>query len=681
MQTSIHTSVKHPRKNYQHNPVFNRLKRKMRFPYRICMLLCLVFGLSALQGAWATNYTSNVASGSWNTAASWFPNGVPGPNDNVTIQNAHKITLASDITCASLTIQSMTTAGSSESSLSLNGYILTLNSITLNSNGGQRSAKLNLGSGTLRVSGTISFIGTTSNITLPYTTGGIEFYDLTTPTPLSLSASGITFPNLTFNKAQVALASNISTNGNIIIQSGIVDNANFSIIGTSGKNLEIKSGATFKISGTSSFPSIFTPVLNTGSTVEYAGGNQTIAVLPYSNLILSGSGTKTPSGPITLDRAMSIADGNILDLANGSVTLRDYDLTIQQTGSISGYSLNNYIKQTGSGKLIKENIGTGGGITTEVLFPVGTATSYTPAYITNAGPKDKFSVNVADNVTDNFGTLVTINVVKKTWNVVQETTTGTANVTLRLQWNTSDEGSPFDRTQAGISHYFGNTWHQPATFISATAGTQPNTYSMTLSGLDHFSPFGVGDINSPLPAELTYFEATKKETGAFLQWTTASEKNNAGFYIQASADGKNFEDIGFVASHNPNAAVKQQYDFLDKASRTGLQYYRLKQADLDGKLSYSAIKAVNFEARKQAPLIYPNPFNEQISVSIEAGKNEELRYQLIDITGKTVCESNQKLTKGNNMIRINLPEQYPAGVYLLRTQTSGSILYTRLLRQ
>ena len=127
--------------------------------------------------------------------------------------------------------------------------------------------------------------------------------------------------------------------------------------------------------------------------------------------------------------------------------------------------------------------------------------------------------------------------------------------------------------------------------------------------------------------------------------------------------------------------IKQQYDFLDKVSRTGLQYYRLKQTDLDGKVAYSAIKAVNFEARKQAPLIYPNPFNEQINVSIDADKNEELRYQLIDLTGKTVCENSQKLTKGNNVIQINLNEQYPAGVYLLRTQTSGATLCTRLLRQ
>src|SRR5690606_20840205 len=138
----------------------------------------------------------------------------------------------------------------------------------------------------------------------------------------------------------------------------------------------------------------------------------------------------------------------------------------------------------------------------------GSGTSYTPAYITNAGPANNFSVRVRDNVEDNFGTLVEMNVVKKTWYVEQETQNGTANATLKLQWNTADQSTPFNINKIGISHYFNNSWHQPETFVAATQDPLNNSYQATLSGLSHFSPFGVGDENSPLPVELISFKAT-----------------------------------------------------------------------------------------------------------------------------------------------------------------------------
>src|SRR6476660_2627198 len=86
-----------------------------------------------------------------------------------------------------------------------------------------------------------------------------------------------------------------------------------------------------------------------------------------------------------------------------------------------------------------------------------------------------------------------------------------------------------------------------------------------------------GAIN-PLPVELVSFNALKKDKEVNLTWETASEKNNQGFEVQVSADGKNYETLGFVASQNGNANFSQRYAYTDKvAGQEGLMYYRLKQ--------------------------------------------------------------------------------------------------------
>ncbi|MFC5271034.1 T9SS type A sorting domain-containing protein [Adhaeribacter terreus] len=683
-------STKRPRKIYQCNAHNYQQKKHMRFPYRIYLLLCLFLGFTAVQEAWATEFTSNGNGTSWNSALSWNlsnptnSNTSPGPGDIVTIQNGHNITLGSNAYCSSLTIKNTT---SSESTLNLGTHTLALGTITFNPGGnGNEKVKLDFGTGTLKVSGAIILNGQKSRVTLVYTPNSTIEFNGTSPQSLNLDAD-LPYPNVHINNS-AGVTPDLSINssritGNIVVLGGKFDNGGKSIQCTTGKTFEIKNGATFILSG-SSFPTGFTNVLNAGSTVEYAGGNQTIAVLPYSNLKISGTGTKTPSGPITLEQAMSISNGSTLSLSNGSITLGNYDLTVQQGGAISNPSATNYIKQTGSGKLIIEGIAGGATTTTpETIFPVGTTSSYTPAYIKNTGDINgtgNYSVLVTNGIKGTSGQPVTNLVAMRTWNVDRVTGTGSPSISLRLRWDpTKDEGTNFVRTNVGIAHFTGGTWEQPPlnTFTDGSL-----TYSATLEGITSFSPFGVVNPNNPLPVELVSFKAIKKDNAALLQWATASEKNNQGFHIQYSADGRNFEDIGFVASKNSNSATLLQYSFLDKTTTgTGMRYYRLKQTDFDGTVSFSDIKVVQFENLPNAPLVYPNPFQNELTFNIVANSNDELRYQVIDLTGKTVYQNTQKLTKGNNSLQINFDKEHPAGFYLLRTQTSSGTTSTRLIKQ
>lgn len=80
---------------------------------------------------------------------------------------------------------------------------------------------------------------------------------------------------------------------------GVLDVNTYTLTGTG--TLTVASDATVLVGGTSNFPTGFaTTTLNNGSTVNYDNiGNQTISAQSYSNLSLSGSGTKTLPAALT----------------------------------------------------------------------------------------------------------------------------------------------------------------------------------------------------------------------------------------------------------------------------------------------------------------------------------------------------------------------------------------------
>jgi len=101
-------------------------------------------------------------------------------------------------------------------------------------------------------------------------------------------------------------------------------------------------------------------------------------------------------------------------------------------------------------------------------------------------------------------------------------------------------------------------------------------------------------VDAPLLVELLEFNAVKDQSNVSLTWATASERNSAFFDVERSVDGLNFSPIGKVDAHQ-NSTNRIDYEMLDEAPLAGINYYRLKQVDLDGTFQYSDIKSVKFQ--------------------------------------------------------------------------------------
>ncbi|MCC6840214.1 MAG: hypothetical protein IT230_08660 [Flavobacteriales bacterium] len=111
---------------------------------------------------------------------------------------------------------------------------------------------------------------------------------------------------------------------------------------------------------------------------------------------------------------------------------------------------------------------------------------------------------------------------------------------------------------------------------------------------------------SPLPITLVEFGATANAGTVLLEWATASEKDNAFFTVERSADAETFEAVLQLPGAGNSSAILH-YSAIDRDPLPGLSYYRLRQTDLNGTTTVSDMAVVEHRASGTFA-VHPNPW-------------------------------------------------------------------------
>lgn len=164
-----------------------------------------------------------------------------------------------------------------------------------------------------------------------------------------------------------------------------------------------------------------------------------------------------------------------------------------------------------------------------------------------------------------------------------------------------------------------------------------------------------------LPVELLHFSATAQGHEVQLRWATATEHNNAGFHVERSSDGVRFDAIAEVEGLG-TAHTVTRYEAIDSAPLPGLSYYRLRQTDLDGTVTWSEVVAV--EMNTSQLIAYPNPVRSMLTFQGIATKGVA-QIEVFDSWGRSVMQA--ALPEG--AIEIDM-SGLPAGLY--RVRVSGA---------
>ncbi len=161
-----------------------------------------------------------------------------------------------------------------------------------------------------------------------------------------------------------------------------------------------------------------------------------------------------------------------------------------------------------------------------------------------------------------------------------------------------------------------------------------------------------------LPVEFLTFTATPAKDRVRLDWTTAHENNNTGFFVERrNAAGGNYQELGFVS------ATTGTYTFTDHDVLPGAAYvYRLRQQDLDGTERYSNLLTVRIPTGGRL-LAYPNPTQDQLTISAPVSADAA---ELYDSQGRLTTR--MVLTDGRGQLTT---ATLPAGVYFLRVEENS----------
>lgn len=151
-------------------------------------------------------------------------------------------------------------------------------------------------------------------------------------------------------------------------------------------------------------------------------------------------------------------------------------------------------------------------------------------------------------------------------------------------------------------------------------------------------------INSciALPVQMLSFTAARKEKLVDLEWTTAAEINNKGFYIERRSGNEDWARLMFVPSAAPGGNSNSQlfYSYHDPNELTAVSLYRLCQVDLDNRVSYSDTRLVRGVGQVGKLLVYPNPSPDGRLVIVLDEMDRENTIRLLDMNGRVVREWN-----------------------------------------
>jgi hypothetical protein len=175
----------------------------------------------------------------------------------------------------------------------------------------------------------------------------------------------------------------------------------------------------------------------------------------------------------------------------------------------------------------------------------------------------------------------------------------------------------------------------------------------------------------PLPVTWLSFEVRKKGEASALRWTTAQEFNNAGYEVERSTDGRLFEVIGTVAPlKNGDAALV--YGYMDEKPWYGVNQYRIKQVDFDGRVSFSPIRAINFNPEGISVEVWPNPVTDQLNIrfaqEVNSGDIRIVNSAGLDVVKQAYAENDQQAS-------IDVHDLFP-GLYTVVID-SGASIYTQ----
>ncbi len=193
-----------------------------------------------------------------------------------------------------------------------------------------------------------------------------------------------------------------------------------------------------------------------------------------------------------------------------------------------------------------------------------------------------------------------------------------------------------------------------------------------------------------VPIELSSFVGSVVEDRVLINWTTASQTNNAGFRVLRSTDGETYEVVSELIAGAGTTDQLMDYMFEDTSLPAAeIVYYVLEQVDLDGTINRSNPIEVLLGARfimptEFASAVYPNPFNPRTTISYDLPSDADVSIVIYDAIGQEIRQLvSQHYTAGRYSIQWDAKDfmgrSVGSGVYIAKIKAGPNTALQKML--
>jgi len=391
------------------------------------------------------------------------------------------------------------------------------------------------------------------------------------------------------------------------------------------------------------------------------------------SLILENGYLKLDSGTVTLTNP----NANALKAVNGKLLSETAPATGMYYGNFRWNMTGATLPQTYTIPFVNN-----AGIAVPVTYAAQTGTHDVTfaTYGTGAGntplPQESFGypAPVVGNINAfNIGVNNSMNMVDRYWKIYNSSLSAQADITLRYAATEQATGGNTNMLSQRWVQNAGSFTPGPGWELPFIAGQSFVPNAVTIPGFTAFGDniwWAVVREEMPLPVELLEFTARSLNEKVQLDWTTASELNNDRFEVERSLDLNEWKFIGKLNSQG-NSIQPQYYRLYDESPVKGIQYYRLKQFDIGGRLTGYGPIAVDM-TQKQFGIVSASVAlsTQGIALIFNYDSNEPYTVQVVDMMGQVVAaSSNNPASPGLNVMDIKA--NLASGMYqvILRNST------------
>jgi alpha-tubulin suppressor-like RCC1 family protein len=210
--------------------------------------------------------------------------------------------------------------------------------------------------------------------------------------------------------------------------------------------------------------------------------------------------------------------------------------------------------------------------------------------------------------------------------------------------------------------------------VTLTSSSSPATTTLgfSINGTTASNTIQVVFVATSLPLSWINVQAYRQNKMVKITWATATEVNVKDFQIERSLNGNSWS---IVIANIPASGLAgtNYYEQTDSAFNPKKLIYRIRQEDIDGRFTYSAMRVVPAVSDIDKITVYPVPADNSFHLG-NSSPDKIKAVQLISVSGSLLKTWNQFQASYDI-------QEIPAGNYILRIETTSDIQILKLRKQ